>query len=75
MVVAEKSNEAEITEQDALLQAMYHPLPMMQYKRVVDLHNLLGGDSNQTSVRGISDENERDRWGKKLLTLMQAELR
>ncbi|PRQ39900.1 putative rubber elongation factor [Rosa chinensis] len=38
---------------------------MMQYKRVVDLHNLLGGDSNQTSVRGISDENERDRWGKK----------
>ena len=44
---------------------MYHALPM-QYMRVVDLHNMLGGDSNQTTVLNIIHEMRRDRLAKNL---------
>ncbi|XP_004310216.1 PREDICTED: REF/SRPP-like protein At1g67360-like [Fragaria vesca subsp. vesca] len=50
-VVLRFLNEVEITEQDSLLQA----LPM-RYRRVVDLHHMLGGDSNRSTVRKAKKE-------------------
>lgn len=50
---------------------MYHALPM-QYMRLVDPHNMLGGDSNQTTVRNIIHQNRRDRLAKKLTNTQES---
>lgn len=50
---------------------MYHALPM-QYMRVVDLHNMLGGNSNQTTLRNIIHENRRYRLAKKLTNTQES---